>query len=627
MIQLQSITLLRGPRQLLTDSSLNIHTSEKVGLVGTNGSGKSSVFELLLGNLTTDRGNCEVPKQWRISHMVQEIADVQRSALDFVLDGDKPLRQVQAAIQDHQREEQTLAKLYVRLEELDGYTADARAAKLLNGLGFANSDIHKAVNHFSGGWRVRLALAQALMCPSDLLLLDEPTNHLDLSATLWLENWLKRYPGTLVTVSHDRDFLDQVVDTIVHIEHSQLNRYKGNYSQFEIQRTERLAQQQAMYEKQQERIAAINDFVRRFRAKASKAKQAQSRLKELQRMEQVAPAHVDSPFHFRIPCHDKVPTTLLALQQADLGYDATAILTDVNVSILNHTRVGLLGKNGAGKSTLLKSLANAQTLLQGDRQQHDELRIGYFAQQQLQSLDLHASPATHIQRLSPAAREQDIRLFLGGFDFRDDRVFEPTRHFSGGEKARLTLAMIAWQQPNVLILDEPTNHLDLEMRHALTLALQDFLGAVIVVSHDRHLLRNTVDELWLVADGKVTTYQGNLDDYQHWLSEQNSVNNQQTVTVPDVTSKKQQRQNAALQRAALKPLTDKIKRLEKQLEQLTQRQQQLQAQLSDTALYQESNKDKLKTLLQEKSAIDSDITTCENSWLAVQTQLESLQTQ
>ena len=628
MIQLQSVTLMRGPRQLLVDASLTIHPNEKVGLVGTNGSGKSSVFQLLLNNIHTDRGNCTLPKQWRISHMLQEIADVDRTALDFVIDGDKALRQVQADIvRQHDKEEQ-LAQLYVRLEELDGYTAEARAAKLLDGLGFQQEEISKPVNAFSGGWRVRLALAQALMCPSDLLLLDEPTNHLDLGASLWLERWLKSYAGTLIIVSHDRDFLDQVITTIVHIEHQKLNRYSGNYSSFEQQRAERLAQQQAMFTKQQERIAEIHNFVRRFRAKASKARQAQSRLKELQRMEMVAPAHVDSPFHFTIPSSDKIPSTLVSLQQADLGYNKHVVLHNITFSLLSSTRIGLLGKNGAGKSTLLKTLAGEQAVLSGSRHHHDDLRIGYFAQHQLQSLDLQASPAVHIQRLSPTAREQEIRLFLGGFDFRNDRVFEPITNFSGGEKARLTLAMIAWSKPNLLILDEPTNHLDLEMRHALTVALQDFQGAVIVVSHDRHLLRNTVDELVIVADGAVQPYTGDLTDYQRWLLE--SDNNSQKNFVDDssvANNKKQQRQQAAQQRASLKPLTDKIRKLEKELEKLQRQKSTLNDQLNDASIYEDANKDRLKQLLQEQTQLVTALNSCEESWLLAQEELERYQAQ
>lgn len=639
MIQLQSITLLRGSRALLENTSLNIHANEKVGLVGTNGCGKSSLFQLLLDDLHVDSGQCQLPKDWRIGHMLQEVSDVERSALDFVIDGDKALRSIQDKIDHHQTNDQgaddaALANLYNCLEELGGYDAEARAARLLDGLGFNAEEIQNAVTDFSGGWRVRLALAQALMSPSDLLLLDEPTNHLDLSATLWLERWLKNYPGTLIIVSHDRDFLDQVVGTIVHIENAQLNRYSGNYSSFENQRAERLLQQQQQYQKQQERIDQISNFVRRFRAKASKARQAQSRLKELQRMEKVAPAHADSPFHFQIPCSDKVPQTLISFSRANIGYGDSTVLSNINVSLLGNARIGLLGVNGAGKSTLLKSLAGELPLVSGDRSESDGLKIGYFAQHQLQSLDLQASPALHIQRISPQAREQDIRVFLGGFDFREDRVFEPIAHFSGGEKARLTLAIIAWQKPNLLILDEPTNHLDMDMRHALTVALQDYQGAVIVVSHDRHLLRNTVEELWMVANGKLDQYAGDLDDYQRWLSElsvnttpSNNDNKDNADTSNDSNNKKQQRQQAALNRAAIKPLTNKIKKYEKELDQLHQQQVDLNEKLADESLYAPENKNLLADLLKQQSELKSALGQCEEAWMLAQEALEEYQSE
>ena len=629
MIQLNNIELLRGPKQLLVGASLQINPREKVGLVGLNGCGKSSLFQLFLGQLQCDAGVCQWPKAWRISHMLQEIVDYNSSAIDFVIDGDQELRAVEQAIAEHEGDETALAQLYTRLEELDGYTAQARAAQLLNGLGFQPEDINKPVADFSGGWRVRLALAQALMKPSDLLLLDEPTNHLDLSAALWLERWLKHYTGTLIIVSHDRDFLDQVVDIIVHIEHQQLQRYSGNYSQFETQRAERLALQQAQYNKQQQRIAEIDSFVRRFRYKASKAKQAQSRLKELERMEKIAPAHVDSPFHFRIPCADKIPSSLISLNQVDIGYGTTTVVGKIDISLLAASRVGLLGLNGAGKSTLLKSLAGELPILAGQRHTGDGLKVGYFAQHQLQSLDLNASPAVHIQRANedlnqPHVREQDIRQFLGGFDFQGDRVFEPVGQFSGGEKARLTLALIAWSHPNVLILDEPTNHLDLEMRHALTVALQDYVGAVIVVSHDRHLLRNTVDELWLIHEGHLHHYQGNLDDYQTWLSELSS-SGQGAAPIQNGQSKKQQRQQAAQQRAALKPLNDKVKKLEKQLENLQQQRENLAQRLTDNQLYTDDNKDRLQDLLQQQAELTRAVNQCEEDWIQAQLALEQAQ--
>lgn len=662
MIQLQNIDLHRGSRVLLHQTSLRINPKEKVGLVGLNGCGKSSLFQLFLGQLHTDAGTCQWPNNWRVSHMRQEIDNVDRTAIDFVIDGDTELRAAEQALNSLQitsqevsdqptnqsaegktKANKRISQLHARIEELDGYTAEARAARLLSGLGFSNDDIKQPVNHFSGGWRVRLALAQALMQPSDLLLLDEPTNHLDLSATLWLERWLKMYAGTLVIVSHDRDFLDQIVNVIVHVEHQQLHRYTGNYSQFETMRAERLALQQAQYEKQQQRIADIENFVRRFRYKASKAKQAQSRLKELQRMESIAPAHVDSPFQFSIPNPDKIPHALIQFDSVNVGYETKSVVTDVDFAILASSRIGLLGLNGAGKSTLLKTIAGELSLLKGDCHRADKLTIGYFAQHQLQSLDLNASPALHIQRLNETLnktppREQEIRQFLGGFDFHGDRVFESIAHFSGGEKARLSLALITWTQPHILILDEPTNHLDLEMRHALTMALQAYEGAVIVVSHDRHLLRNTVDELWLVNNGRLKSYDNDLDDYQQWLSQlsnnsnvngnhlSSTNNNSQPKTASSSLSnnKKNQRQLAAQQRAKLKPLTDKAKRLEKEIEKLQFEKNNLEKQLADNQVYNDDQKDQLKSLLHQQSNVLAALNQHEEDWFLIQEELEEL---
>lgn len=622
MIQFQALSLHRGSRQLLTDADLTLHGGERVGLVGANGSGKSSIFRLLLGKLEVDKGDCQIPAQWRIGHMQQEIEASQRSALDFVMDGDEELRRVQAAMERHGDEPLKLAGLFSRFEDMDGYSAEARAASLLDGLGFGADDIHKPVASFSGGWRVRLALAQALMCPSDLLLLDEPTNHLDLAATLWLEQWLKSYSGTLVIVSHDRDFLDNVVSRVIHIHQQQLTAYAGNYSDFEVQRAERLAQQQRDYEKQQARIQEITAFVDRFRAKATKARQAQSRLKQLERMESIAPAHVDSPFHFVIPAAKKIPRTLLTLNEAAVGYGGDACLAEVNLSLHDSSRVGLLGANGAGKSTLLKSLAGELSLLRGERVEGDGLQIGYFAQHQLQNLDPEASAALHLQRLTPKASEQEVRNFLGGFDFRGDRVFEPSRHFSGGEKARLTLAMIAWTRPNLLILDEPTNHLDMEMRHALTLALQGFEGALVLVSHDRHLIRNTVDELLLVADGRVQAFDGSLEDYEDWLAQQTARSGNGSGGKP--ASKKQQRQRAADARAAIKPLTDRLKKLERQLDRLQEKENRLSEALLDPELYEDSGKARLQDLLRQQGQLKQEREQAEEDWLATQESLDGL---
>ncbi|MCP8900457.1 ATP-binding cassette domain-containing protein [Gilvimarinus xylanilyticus] len=633
MITLDSISLQRGAKFLLTEAELTIFPGQKLGLIGSNGSGKSSLFKLLLGELGSDSGRVDIPKHWRLSHMAQEVGDTHRSALDYVLDGDTALRDVEQRIAGCTDDGEALASLYAELEHLDGYTASARAAQLLSGLGFTTGDHTRAVSDFSGGWRIRLNLARALMCPSDLLLLDEPTNHLDLDATLWLEQWLQAYAGTLLIISHDRDFLDNVVGRIVSIENEKLIGYTGNYSGYERQRAERLAQQQAAFEKQQEKVAHLENYIRRFRAKATKAKQAQSRVKQLERMETIAPAHVDSPFTFTFTASNKVSDPLIVLRDMDIGYPGRAVLSKVGLNIAPAQRIGLLGPNGAGKSSLIKTLAGTLEPLSGERVTGEHFRLGYFAQHQLEALDLSASPALHIQRLSPEASEQKIRNFLGGFDFQGDRAFEPIHHFSGGEKARLALALIAWCEPNVLLLDEPTNHLDLEMRQALTMALQDFEGAVIVVSHDRHLLRNTVDEWLLVAEGQVREFDGTLDDYHQWLSDHNRRSQSESLNVADsevavavepAQDKKAQRQEAAARREQLKPLTNRIKKLEAQMEKLESELAQVEQTLADTSLYEDSEKDRLQTLLQRQASLRESVDDTEEQWLEAQEELEAL---
>ncbi|PCK07681.1 MAG: ABC transporter ATP-binding protein, partial [Alteromonadaceae bacterium] len=622
MIQLDKVHLQRGIKVLFNNADLTIHPGQKWGLIGANGTGKSSLFKLLTGELHEDAGHCKIPKYWKISHMAQEVGTSQQDALNYVIDGDAELREVENAIENSQDDGQQLAKFYGQMEHIDGYTAASRAQRLLVGLGFSTEDESRAINDFSGGWRIRLNLAKALMCRSDLLLLDEPTNHLDLDATLWLEQWLQSYDGTLLIISHDRDFLDNVVQAIASLENTLICSYVGNYSAYERQRAERLAQQSAAHSKQQVRIAEIEDFVRRFRAKATKAKQAQSRLKELERMEKIAPAHIDSPFSFRFPEPEKIPQNLIHLSEATIGYKTedgdVPLASKINLGILDSTRIGLLGHNGAGKSTLIKTLANMQPLLAGDRTEGTHLNIGYFAQHQLEALDLEASCALHLQRLNEKASEQEIRNFLGGFGFQGDRAFEGIRHFSGGEKARLALAIVAWQKPNLLILDEPTNHLDLEMRHALTLALQAFNGALVVVSHDRHLLKNTVDSFVLVDDGKVTAFDGTLEDYQSWLAakdQQVTPTSSQQALNPSAsddspadknTDKKAQRQSAAAQREKLKPLTNALKKLEKQIDQLQSKLNQVEQDLAAPKLY-ESGNTKLPALIKEQSELRQSI--------------------
>jgi len=642
MIQLQNISLQRGPKFLLDSADLTIYPGQKVGLIGGNGTGKSTLFQMLLGKLASDTGTLDIPRQWRIAHMAQEVGHTSRSALDYVLDGDSELRRLEheilAAGSDgaHNNGER-LAHLYSDMENIHAYSAPARAQQLLNGLGFSAGDDARPVTDFSGGWRIRLNLAQALMCPSDLLLLDEPTNHLDLDATLWLEEWLKRYAGTLIIISHDRDFLDNIVDRIVNIEKQKLDLYSGNYSAFERQRAEKLAQQQASYEKQQERIAHVENYIRRFRAQATKARQAQSRIKELERMEKISAAHVDSPFTFTFKCSEKMSVPLVHISRADIGYkisdsETRKILEKVEMAIRAETRIGLLGPNGAGKSSLVKTLAGSLPLLAGDRTNGEHFKLGYFAQHQLEALDINASAALHIQRLSPMAREQEIRDFLGSFDFHGDRAFEPITHFSGGEKARLALAIIAWEKPNVLLLDEPTNHLDLEMRQALTMALQDFEGAVIIVSHDRHLLRNTVNEFLLVANGKVSEFDGDLEDYYKWLlqqrqaqaaAEEKQAQENQGNSSENKVDKKAQRQQSAAQRQQLKPLTNKLKNLESQMEKLQTTLANIETQLGDTSIYDDKNKANLQQLLLDQARVQQQLEETEESWLLISEEIEA----
>ena len=628
MIQLQGLGLQLGSKILLENADLTVFPGQMWGVIGGNGSGKSSLFKLLQGQLQADTGSCHYPKGWTLAHMAQEVAHCERAALQYVMDGDKELRSVQAAI-DENPDGEELARLFDLMEVMDGYTAEARAQKLLNGLGFGSEEMTRSVSEFSGGWRIRLNLAQALMCRSDLLLLDEPTNHLDLDATLWLEQWLTQYSGTLLIISHDRDFLDNVVAHVVSFENKKLISYNGNYSAFERQKAERMAQQNIAFAKQQERVQEIENFVRRFRAKATKAKQAQSRLKELERMEKIAPAHVDSEFSFRFPVPDKLPQQLLNFSQAEVGYAGTPILKQVNFSLLGQSRIGLLGHNGAGKSTLIKALTGNLSLLAGERVEAAHLNMGYFAQHQLESLDLDASCALHLQRLTPTVTEQAIRNFLGGFGFQGDRAFEEIRHFSGGEKARLALAIVAWQKPNLLILDEPTNHLDLEVRHALTLALQAFEGAIVIVSHDRHLLRNTVDDFWLVDSGRVQPFDGDLADYHQWLQDGQSGDDHgndsqsKSMETEKKGDKKEQRQAAAALRDKLKPYTQAIRICEQEMEKLQKRLKKIETELADPVLYESPNQ-QLTDLLKKQGAVSSELQNVEERWLEQSELLEDL---
>jgi ATP-binding cassette subfamily F protein 3 len=629
MIRIQSLTLQRGPQRLLEDAELTLHAGQKAGLIGANGAGKSSLFALLLGELTPDSGDCLLPADWRIAHMRQEIDTLDRQAVDYVLDGDIRLRQVQRdlALAEETQDGAAQARMHSELDSADGYTADARARKLLAGLGFTNEQMERPVSDFSGGWRMRLNLAQALMCPSDLLLLDEPTNHLDLDAILWLEDWLKSYPGTLLLISHDRDFLDAVVDHVAHVEQKKITLYRGGYSAFERARAERLAQQQQAYDKQQAQRAHMEKFIARFKAQATKAKQAQSRIKALERMEELSAAHVDSPFDFTFRESSKISSPLLDLSDARLGYGDVTILQKVKLQLTPGARIGLLGPNGAGKSTLIKNLAGELEPLSGRMVRGENTVVGYFAQHQLDSLDSKASPLLHLQRIAPLEREQTLRDFLGGFDFRGARLDEPVLNFSGGEKARLALALIAWDKPNLLLLDEPTNHLDLEMRLALTMALQEFSGAVLVVSHDRHLLKSTTDDFLLVADGVVQEFDGDLDDYARWLVDyrlRNAPVSNTPVNV-DKTDKKAQRQQAAALRQQLAPHKREADKLEKDLGTLHERLAKIETALGDSDIYEAANKDKLRDTLAEQAKLKVREGELEDAWMAALELLESMQ--
>ncbi|WP_277759797.1 ATP-binding cassette domain-containing protein [Pseudomonas sp. A34-9] len=629
MIRLQNLTLQRGPQRLLEDAELTLHAGHKAGLIGANGAGKSSLFALIRGELHPDSGDCFLPADWRIAHMRQEIETLERLAVDYVLDGDLRLREVQRdlAAAEAAHDGAAQARLHAELDSADGYTADARARKLLAGLGFTNEQMDRQVGDFSGGWRMRLNLAQALMCPSDLLLLDEPTNHLDLDAIIWLEEWLKSYPGTLLLISHDRDFLDEVVDHVAHVDQRKITLYRGGYTAFERARAERLAQQQQAYEKQQAQRAHMESYIARFKAQATKARQAQSRIKALERMEELSAAHVDSPFDFVFRESTKISSPLIDLSDASLGYGDKTILEKVRLQLTPGARIGLLGPNGAGKSTLIKNLAGELSPIAGRLTRGENTVVGYFAQHQLDSLDSKASPLLHMQRLAPTEREQTLRDFLGGFDFRGARIDEPVLNFSGGEKARLALALIAWERPNLLLLDEPTNHLDLEMRLALTMALQEFSGAVLVVSHDRHLLKSTTDNFYLVADGKVEEFDGDLEDYARWLVEyrQRNAPVSNTPANPDKTDKKAQRQAAAALRQQLAPHKREADKLEAELGKLHEKLAKVDASLGDSDIYEPARKNELRDLLAEQAKLKVREAELEEAWMEALETLESMQ--
>ncbi len=625
---------------LLQAATFQLHAGHKVGLIGANGAGKSSLFALLRAELQHESGDLDMPPNWVIAHVAQETPSLGLAALEFTLDGDEELRAIETALVEAEAKHQGehIAELHHRLADIEGYSAKARAAALLDGLGFSQADLAKPVSDFSGGWRVRLNLARALMCRSDLLLLDEPTNHLDLDAVIWLEGWLREYRGTLLMISHDRDFLDAVIDNVLHIEQQTITLYRGGYSDFERQRAEKLALQQAMFEKQQRKVAHLHSYIDRFRVQATKARQAQSRIKALERMEMISAAHVDSQFSFEFRVPLAAPDPLLVLDDVNAGYSDKAILNKVLLTIRPGERIGLLGKNGAGKSTLIKVLADELKLLSGKKVQGKDLNIGYFAQYQLEQLRLHESPLQHMLRLDSTTREQEHMNYLGGFDFKGDMARSSIENFSGGEKSRLALALLIWTRPNLLLLDEPTNHLDLEMRHALTLALQDYQGGVILVSHDRALLRASCDNFVLVADGIATPFDGDLDDYKNWLATQKSgqKNNQniennalqanssaapRASIIGSYAQTKQERQARIVQR---RPLLKETEQLEKQLEKHQTEKASLDARAGEADLYEAHNKLELQALLKRQAEITNGIDKAEMRWLALHEQLETL---
>ncbi|MNS05451.1 putative ABC transporter ATP-binding protein YheS [compost metagenome] len=598
--------------------------------MGKNGCGKSTLLSLLKNEMSADAGSFTYPGNWQLAWVNQETPALSVPALDYVIDGDREYRKLEAELNaaNERNDGHAIATVHGKLDAIDAWTIRSRASSLLHGLGFSNEQLERPVSDFSGGWRMRLNLAQALVCRSDLLLLDEPTNHLDLDAVIWLEKWLKSYQGTLILISHDRDFLDPVVDKIIHIEQESMFEYTGNYSSFERQRATRLSQQQAMYESQQQRVAHLQSFVDRFKAKASKAKQAQSRIKMLERMEMIAPAHVDNPFHFSFRAPESLPNPLLKMEKVSAGYGERIILDSIKLNLVPGSRIGLLGRNGAGKSTLIKLLAGELNPVSGDIGLAKGIKLGYFAQHQLEFLRADESPIQHMARLAPQEMEQKLRDYLGGFGFQGDKVTENTERFSGGEKARLVLALIVWQRPNLLLLDEPTNHLDLDMRQALTEALIEFEGALVVVSHDRHLIRSTTDDLYLVHDGKVEPFDGDLEDYQQWLTDVQKQENQPADDAKDnansAQARKDQKRREAELRTQTQPLRKEITRLEKEMEKLHAALATVEEKLGDSGLYDQARKAELTECLQVQVKTKSGLEECEMAWLDAQEQLEEM---
>ena len=620
MLSFTNLALRRGPNLLFEDASFVIHRDKKVGLIGANGAGKTSLFKMITGELDVEEGYLDYPHDLRISYLAQEVPGTDEVAVQYVLEGDKQLIAIQQKIRSAEENERfdELGELHAIFNSMDGHAALSKAEQLMIGLGFSQEDLKKTVKDFSGGWRVRLNLARTLMQPSDLLLLDEPTNHLDLDAIVWLADWIKSFKGALILISHDREFLDECVNTIAHIYRQSIELYTGNYSQFEEVKALRLAEQAATFKKQQREIAHMQDFVRRFKAKATKARQAQSRVKALERMEVIAPAHVDSPFHFSIPQSDKISDPLLTLDGATLGY-SSAVLENINLSLHPGDRIGLLGPNGAGKSTLMKSLVASIPLLDGHRFEGGNLKLGYFSQHQVDDLDLSKTAYQCIQQLDPEKTEQQVRTYLGGYDFKNDKVKDPIKLFSGGEKARLALAIIAYQKPNLLLMDEPTNHLDMEMRQALTMALQSFGGAILLISHDRHLLANNVDQFLLVEEGSIGEFDGDLNDYSlRILKNLNKSHPRKSSNTKEQTPGAQRQ----LEQKKIKQLKTEIHSAEKRLKRLQEKIADVEGILQSPETYDGDFQDDLHDLIRNQTELKAEIEEVEQIWLNLNEQLE-----
>lgn len=634
MITFSDIQLLRGGKPLLDQASATLHPGDKIGLVGKNGCGKSTLFALIKDELSIDAGSFSKPAHWEMAWVAQETPALERKAIEYVIDGDREYRGLEEQLaKAEQADNGTLvAEIHGKIETIGGYTINSRAAELLDGLGFRQEQMTWNLTQFSGGWRMRLNLAQALLCRSDLLLLDEPTNHLDLDAVMWLERWLQSYPGTLILISHDRDFLDPIVNRIVHVENQQLNEYTGNYSSFETQRAQKLILQQAMFQKQQKQMSHMQSYIDRFRYKASKARQAQSRIKALEKMEQVLPAQFDNPFSFEFREPDALPNPIMMMDEVSAGYDDNLILEKIRLNLVPGSRIGLLGRNGAGKSTLIKLLSGELKQQGGELNYSQGVKLGYFAQHQLETLHPEETPLQHMMQIAPKHTEQQLRDYLGSFGFQGEKALDKVAPFSGGEKARLVLALLVWQKPNLLLLDEPTNHLDLDMRQALTFALQTFEGAMVIVSHDRYLLRATTDDLYLVHDRQVAPFDGDLDDYYKWLTEQQKIERKEAQALApakdsanSAASKKEQKRKEAEFRKLTAPLRKKLTQFEKKMDKLTLDLEEAEQQLSDTSLYEAENKAKLNKVLALQASSKSQLEEVEMDWMSTQEELEQME--